>query len=194
MNICLTGATGFIGKHLLKELMPENNIYVLIRPASICPDVQNERVFIFNDNIKDLISFFVQNKIDGVVHLASLYITQHTPDNVKNLIDSNIFLGTAILEAATKANVKWFLNTGTYWQNYIVDSKEYFPVNLYAATKQAFIDLAKYYVDVSLIRFVTLKIPDTYGVGDTRRKIFSLFKEISNSEHLRISIPAPQSR
>ena len=33
MNILITGATGFIGQHLLKSLSQEHEIHVLIRPS-----------------------------------------------------------------------------------------------------------------------------------------------------------------
>ena len=100
---------------------------------------------------------------------------------IKDLILSNVYLGAALLEAAVEANVKWFLNTGTIWQNYIPDSQEYCPVNLYAATKQAFIDMAKYYTEISELKFCTLKLCDTYGPDDTRPKILTLFKRIAET-------------
>lgn len=70
-----------------------------------------------------------------------------------------------MLEACKKAETKWFLNTGTIWQNYNVSDKsdEYNPVDLYAASKQAFITMAKYYTETSKLRFCTLKLCDTYG-------------------------------
>ena len=98
-----------------------------------------------------------------------------------------------VLEAASLAGtVKWFLNTGSIWQNYNVKGTAYNPVNLYAATKQAFIDMAKYYSDVFGIRFCTLKLCDTYGPNDTRRKIFKLFKDYSESGEVLAMSPGEQ--
>lgn len=181
MNILVTGATGFIGINLLKALEDKYVVHVLVRPTTDLSKVPTERIFVFNDDIVGLSNYLRTNNIRGIVHLASLYITQHHPMQIKDLILSNIYLGTALLEAAVEANVKWFLNTGTTWQNYIPDSKEYCPVNLYAATKQAFIDMAKYYTEISELRFCTLKLCDTYGPGDTRPKILTLFKRIAET-------------
>ena len=82
--------------------------------------------------------------MEGIIHLASLYLASHRPDQVADLVNANILLGTSLLEAAKLAGVRWFLNTGTIWQNYQSPecSDEYHPVNLYAATKQAFITMA----------------------------------------------------
>jgi nucleoside-diphosphate-sugar epimerase len=78
------------------------------------------------------------------------------------------------------------LNTGTYWQHY--NGANYDPVNLYAATKQAFEDIAKFYAEASGLRFCTLKLCDTHGPDDTRKKIFNLFQSsASNGEILEMS-------
>ena len=188
MNILITGATGFIGQHLLKSLSQEHEVHVLIRPSTRWEDNFNLKNFIFDDNIGELKEYIIRNQIEGIIHLASLFIAQHQSYQCKDLILSNIFLGTALLEAAKETSVQWFLNTGTYWQNYLHDSTEYDPVNLYAATKQAFIDIAKYYTETSDIKFVTLKICDTYGPKDPRRKLMSLFKQYAESgEQLKMS-------
>ncbi len=179
MNILITGGTGFIGRNLIKELRLSHNIFLLLH-KSICKEYVDLPTVNIDDGIERLSSFMSENKIDGIVHLASLYLSNHKSAQIKGLIDSNVYLGTAVLEAATSVNVKWFLNVGTIWQNYKVIEDEYNPVNLYAATKQAFVDVAQYYVDAYGIKFCTLKLCDTYGPCDTRNKIINLFK--TNSE------------
>lgn len=188
MKILITGATGFIGKNLLEVLSHEHETHVLVRPSTICNFPNNSQSFVFDDNIDELKDYLVKNQIEGIIHLASLYITKHTNEQIKDLILSNVYLGTSVLEAAKQANVRWFINTGSYWQNYTPDRKDYRPVNLYAATKQAFIDIAKFYTETSGIRFVTLKICDTYGTNDPRKKLMSLFKHCAMSgEQLKMS-------
>jgi nucleoside-diphosphate-sugar epimerase len=61
-------------------------------------------------------------------------------------------------------------------------------VNLYAATKQAFEDIAKFYLDTSGINFVTLKLNDTYGPADKRKKILNVWMNcIQTGEALDMS-------
>jgi nucleoside-diphosphate-sugar epimerase len=73
---------------------------------------------------------------------------------------------------------KNLVNTGTSWQHY--RNEDYNPVCLYAATKQAFEDIIRYYSDALNIRAVTLKLFDTFGAGDTRPKLMNLIKKIAN--------------
>ena len=192
MKILITGATGFIGQNLLKSLTPDYEIHVLIRPSTKWEEECKLKKFIFNDNIEELREYLIANKIEGIIHLASLFIAQHQSSQCKELILSNVFLGTALMDATKKTMVKWFLNTGTYWQHYIPDSTEYNPVNLYAATKQAFIDIAKYYTETSDIQFVTLKICDTYGPHDPRKKLMALFKKHAESGEQLVMSPGEQ--
>lgn len=192
MNILVTGATGFIGTNLTKELRKQHNLFILGQFEGD-PEKLGLPGIIMTDDIQRLADYIRYNKIEGVIHLASLYLTVHTPDQVKDLVSSNVYFGTAVLEAASLAGcVKWFLNTGSIWQNYNVKGTAYNPVNLYAATKQAFIDMAKYYSDVFGIKFCTLKLCDTYGPNDTRRKIFKLFKDYSESGELLKMSPGEQ--
>lgn len=191
MRILVTGATGFVGQHLLPYLEKQGHeVYALVRPSTDGSKVYTNHLYVFEDDIEHLASYLLENHVDGIIHLASLYIAEHKPEDIKNIVTSNVYLGTAVMEAAVKAGVKWFLNTGTIWQNYNVEpySDTYCPVNLYAASKQAFMDMAKYYTEVSDIKFCTLKLCDTYGANDTRRKIFALFEQIAKSgECLKMS-------
>lgn len=192
MNILVTGATGFIGTNLTRELRKEHNLFILGQFEGD-PEKLGLPGCVMTDDIHQLASYMKEHQIDGIIHLASLYLTVHTPEQVKDLVSSNVYFGTAVLEAASLAGcVNWFLNTGSIWQNYNTKGMEYNPVNLYAATKQAFIDIAKYYTDVFGIRFCTLKLCDTYGPNDTRRKIFKLFKDYSESGEVLKMSPGEQ--
>lgn len=195
MNILVTGATGFVGKHMVKDLQCRaHEVHILVRLSTDCSSINASHIFTFNDNIDALSVYLRQEQIDGIIHLASLYVAEHKTEQVKSIIESNVYLGTALLEAAKTAGVKWFLNTGTIWQNYNAPdySDLYNPVNLYAASKQAFITIARFYTETSSLRFCTLKLCDTYGADDTRRKIFTLFDEIAASGKKLLMSPGEQ--
>ena len=192
MRILVTGATGFIGTNLTRELRKNNDLFILGQFEGD-PGKLGLPGIVMTDDIQRLADYIKTNEIEGVIHLASLYLTVHTPEQVKDLVLSNVYFGTAVLEAASLAGtVKWFLNTGSIWQNYNTKGTAYNPVNLYAATKQALIDMAKYYTEVFGIRFCTLKLCDTYGPNDTRRKIFKLFKDYSESGEVLKMSPGEQ--
>lgn len=182
MKLLISGTTGFIGKNLVKRLLEEKHtVFTIVRPSSNPSSLEDSVTkFVFDGDMESLISFMQEEKIDGVIHLASLFLAGHKPDDIKGLIESNVLFGTQLLEASVKAEIPWFINTGTFWQHY--ENKKYSPVNLYAATKQAFEDIAKYYTETSNINFVTIKLSDTFGPFDTRPKIFNLWTKISQTK------------
>ena len=181
MKILVTGATGFIGQNLVKVLLDKNyEVHCIVRVDSNTSNIsQNITIFKYDQNIDGLIEYFNEQKFDGLIHLASLFLATHTKDDISNLIFSNIKFGTELLEACKVSDVKWFINTGTFWQNY--KNEDYNPVNLYAATKEAFENIAKYYIETSNLIFTTIKLNDTFGANDTRNKVFNLWNKIAKS-------------
>ncbi|MDD3744181.1 MAG: NAD(P)-dependent oxidoreductase [Lentimicrobiaceae bacterium] len=181
MKIFITGATGFIGKHLVNRFVKEGfDITINLYGNETSPFKENVYIHRLTENkIEQDIKFFEKGKFDGIVHLASLYLTTHKPDETVKLIDSNVRFGIHVLESAAQSGVKWFINTGTFWQHY--NNAKYSPVNLYAASKQAFESIAQYYWETNQIKFCTLKLSDTYGPDDTRPKIFNLWERINKT-------------
>jgi nucleoside-diphosphate-sugar epimerase len=183
-NILITGATGYIGSNIARKLVLDGHqVHIIVRSSSrldLLSDIKNNlNIHIFDEKTPDLIEILAIIKPYVVFHLAALFIAEHKAGDVDSLIKSNILFGAKLLEACKRTDVKYFINTGTHWQNYNGDG--YNPVNLYAATKQAFEDIAKYYTETSQMRMITLKLVDTYGPFDPRPKIMSLLKRIAKS-------------
>lgn len=192
-HIIVTGATGFIGSNLVKKLV-ENGIMVttVVRNQSKAENIfgeQKEAVSFFQweGSIRAIADYMRKEKVDCVVHLATCYITKSAAEDVDELIDGNITFGMKILEAMKLAGVKNLISASTSWQHY--QNEDYNPVNVYAATKQAFEDILKYYTDAEGIRAIVLEIYDTYGPFDNRNKIFNRWKEIlETGEEMSLSL------
>lgn len=174
MRILLTGATGFIGTNLVKKLAHRYEFVLVVRESSDTSKLDSlvYKKIVYKDS-NSLREDIIANNVQGVIHLASLYLKSHKSEDISNLIDSNVKFPTEILESCIGTSVKWFINTGTFWEHY--NNEDYNPINLYAATKKSFEDIAKFYIETSDIKFVTLKLCDTYGPGDTRPKIMNLW-------------------
>jgi nucleoside-diphosphate-sugar epimerase len=127
-----------------------------------------------DDGIQDLgAALESREPFDGIIHLSSLFLSSHQTEDVLPLMASNVVFPVRLLDAAVHYGIRWFLNTGTVWQHF--EDKPYSPVNLYAASKQAFEGLARYYVEAHGLQFATLALSDTYGPGDTRSKLLRLW-------------------
>jgi nucleoside-diphosphate-sugar epimerase len=185
----LTGITGFIGSALAQRLLHEGwQVEALVRPSSELAHLGFSGSVRFHvvENGQDLRPALTAASPDVVFHLASLYLAEHQPSQVEALVASNILFPATLAEAMAATGVRRLINTGTAWQQ--LRGADYLPVNLYAATKQAAEDLLLYYADARSFSIVTLRLYDTYGLGDKRRKLIQILIDAArSSDHLAMS-------
>ena len=194
-KIVLTGATGFVGSNLTKYFLERNiEVHIIVRPTSKLTQFQNLRekpkVFIYDNDLNLLTNFLKEVQPECVIHIASNFIVNHKPSEIKDLVESNILFGLHLLEGMKEAGINKFINTGTSWQHY--NNEEYNPVCLYAATKEAFENLLEYYVKAEQFKAITLKLFDTYGETDTRPKLINLLNKFADEQNVLEMSPGLQ--
>ena len=144
----ITGATGYIGSHVAKHLLETGwSVGIIVRQQSRLYNIHDvlDRIDIFEHtgSIHSLADFLKKTSPNVVIHLAAATASNPPIEHIQPLISSNIEFPTQLLEAMCLSNVKHFISTGSYWQNY--NSDRYNPVDLYAATKEACEAVLKYY-------------------------------------------------
>ena len=160
MKILITGASGFIGFHLCRELLQKNCQVIGIDNFNSYydPKLKEERYKklkeisrnsfkIYRDNIEDfeaLNNLFNVHKPDIVVNLAAQAGVRYSITNPSAYIQTNLVGFSNILECSRNYNIKHFVyassssvyggNTSMpFSENQSVDH----PVSLYAATKKS---------------------------------------------------------
>ncbi len=181
----VTGASGYIGSQLVKALLARGwQVHVVLREHSSLDMLQavssNVAVHRHDGTTVGLIETMRLIQPTTVFHLASLFLAQHEASDVASLVESNVLFSTQLLEAMVASGTRRMVNTGTSWQHF--ESDAYRPVNLYAATKQAFEDILAYYADAKGIQAITLHLFDTYGEADPRAKLIALLRKTANSQ------------
>jgi nucleoside-diphosphate-sugar epimerase len=176
MRILVTGASGFIGSHLVSALLAAGHqVAGLTRNPNELPAAWDGLPIGVAEptgrGVRQLCSDF---RPDVVVHLAALYVSDHRYDDIAPLIQANLLLGLHLLDAMAESGCNAMVWAGTSWQHY--EKAQYKPANLYAATKQAFSTLAEYYLDACGLRLVELHLYDSYGENDHRPRLLNLLQ------------------
>jgi nucleoside-diphosphate-sugar epimerase len=194
-RVLLTGGNGYIGSNLVRRLLIEGfEVHVIVRPKSNLTLLKAELCSItvhrYDEAGNTLVEVMEKVKPEIVFHLGSLFLPDHSAGDVKALIDSNILFSTQLIDAMSVVGIGCLVNTGTSWQSF--ENEIYNPVNLYAATKQAFEDILRYYTEAKDLRVITLRLFDTYGANDPRPKLVNLLKQTFETGHVLEMSPGEQ--
>lgn len=169
-KILITGGTGFLGSNIVKVLSLQGfSITVLIRKESCLKRLEANRSnlnFIFSS---DLNTFFKNNKISGVIHLATNYGRKNEPLN--EIIDCNVIFPVNLFKMAVDNDVDFFINTDTSLPRNL---------NYYSLSKAQFKDWLKNIP--SSIKIVNVIPEYFYGPNDDMTKfISSMLDKLQNN-------------
>ena len=174
MRLLLSGATGYVGRYLLKKLNRDKfQLALLVRkeyseghPGDLIIDIRQ-------NNWKEKIRDFDPGT---VIHLAAYLTSDDDEKKIDRLIESNISFGTHLLDALKLTNIKTFINTGTIKEYHLQEGKK-IPSSLYGATKSAFRPIIDYYQSLIGFRYFNI-IPYTiYGGVDSEKKMLDFIYE-----------------
>ena len=193
-NILITGASGFVGSHVLDDCLKNNfNVHAIFRHSkknvSFAKKYKKQIFPIFYNNIYEIKNKLTNCKIDYVIHCATHYIKKHDHNDIEDIIKSNVLFSTILLDAVVNIKIKKFINLGTVWQHFN-DTKN-LAFNLYAATKQSFECIFNYYKNqYTKIKFYNILLTDTFGINDKRKKLIPiLLKNYNKKNQDKINIP-----
>ena len=175
-SILITGATGFIGKHLVKKIS-NYNIAVDHNKKNIDLRVRKEVLKI--------------KKADIVIHLAGKIPSEGNYS--KNIFFEHNVLGTLnILEYCIKNKVKKMIFVSSYVygipkKNPINEKQQVKPHNTYAKSKVLCEELCKIYAQKYKIQIIILRPFNIYGnLQKDNSLISNIIKSIKNNNNITI--------
>lgn len=197
MKILITGVAGFIGFHLAKRLLDENEEIIGVDNLNPYYDVnlklarlkqiENYKNFKFIKlelkDTKSVFELFEKESFDYILHMAAQAGVRYSLQNPYQYIDSNILATVNLYEAVRKYPVKHFVLASTssvYGANknipFSVHHNVDHPISLYAATKKSCELIAHYYsalfnIPTTILRFFTVYGP--WGRPDMALFIFT---------------------
>ncbi|WP_275097485.1 NAD-dependent epimerase/dehydratase family protein [Sedimenticola hydrogenitrophicus] len=184
-TVLLTGATGFVGRQVLKALEGQAvKLRLVVREGHeyrIEPMKQIESQVVSPDIFTEPMTWWqeVCNGIDTVVHVAWYAEPGHYLQSPRNL---DCLSGTLTLaKACLDSGVRRFVGVGTCFeydlsQGYLSVDTPLKPVTPYAATKAAvFLSLSQYFA-VTDVEFAWCRLFYLYGEGEDERRLVPYLK------------------
>ena len=177
-KVVLTGAAGFLGSHLARDLLSRDLDLLLVTHTSPPPVfAKDQGVVTVSVTDPAWLGTIMEWEPTCIVHAATRFQVSHSQSDISPMVQANVELGTQLLDIAHACRSR-FVTVSTAWQKY--EGRNNSPVNLYAATKQAFDSIADFYQGEGL-DLARIFLFDVYGPGDTRRKLVPLLMSAAAS-------------
>ena len=191
--ILLTGATGFLGSHILDKLVKNGyNVAILKRSWSDTWRINHllSQIKVFNLDLTSLEEIFQSIRPEYIVHLATLYSKFDSDVDLDSMHKANVLFPVELLEVGIKYGLKGFINTGTFFeydcsQQPVNEDSPISSFNLYAQTKLDFELILKPYA--GQININTFRIFSPYGERDNNKLIPMLIQKALSKQEIQLS-------
>ena len=189
MNLFVTGATGFVGQHLLREKTFRKKfkkIYCLSRKKR--KKIKNSNIYFIKGNLKkNYKSYF--KKSDCLLHMAA-HSANRPYDNLSNCFKLNCLHPHSLINNAYKAGIKKFIFIGTYHEygfaGQIHKNKKTsvnslcLPISTYALSKSFFFQTIFSWSLNKDVSIKYLRFPHVYGEGELKTRLWPQIKKESS--------------
>lgn len=203
----VTGAGGFIGSHLVENLLPIcNSVRAFIRYTSggnvgnlRYVDDTNEKLEIFMGDLKDPYACKrAMEDVDYVFHLASVISVPYSYINPREYFENNVFFILNILQAAMELGTKAVIHTSTsevYGTAEMVPIPETHPLKAqspYSASKIAADKVVESFYRSFDCPVVTIRPFNTYGPRQSVRAVIpTIIQQAINQEAILLGDTRP---
>lgn len=171
LKVLLTGATGFLGSHLLADFLQQGFSVILVkRRTSNLNRIsqQMHRVETWNSDEDLNLLFSRRSDIDVIVHAATDY--GRVMEAPTAAFWSNVAFPMGLLDLSMKHLVPLFVNIDTFFNT---GDSRYDHLAAYTMSKSHFQRWGRYCAESGHTGFVNLRLFHLYGPGDGLDKFFS---------------------
>ena len=172
MKVLVTGGAGYIGSHVVLDLVGAGHNVVIFDDMSLgcVENIHKEAEFIEGSTLDEkMLDEVLAKNIDAVVHLAAFKAAGESMTNPEKYSRNNLNGATNVLNAMMKHNVMTFVFSSTaavygYPEYLPVDEDHPLkPINYYGYTKLAIEDMLKWYGELKGLKFAALRYFNAAG-------------------------------
>lgn len=189
MRVLITGAAGFVGRHLIERLVREHGISVCCVDLRQPRTVVDKCAWICCDLSVAGWTNALRGEFDAVVHLAQSLRYRDFPEGSADMVRINIDATLELLEWSRKRHVKRFVlaSTGNVYRQanrLLKESDPCEPTSMYAASKLSAEHIARQYH--SLFPITVLRLFGVYGPGQRGMTIPSMIERVRTGSEVTL--------
>jgi nucleoside-diphosphate-sugar epimerase len=186
-TILLTGATGFLGSHILRELIEidKYNIIVLKRSFSNCyriSSIPSVYVKYYDTDVVDVDEIYAENKVNIIIHTATEY--GRSINKITEILDTNLIFPLSLLEEGVNQGLELFVNTDSFFNK---DNLSYSTLIDYSLSKKS-LNIWLAYLS-SKAKIANMRIEQMFGENDNKDKfVESMIQRIAIKKEKKIDL------
>tara|TARA_B100000029_G_scaffold19646_1_gene19742 strand:+ start:1194 stop:2165 length:972 start_codon:yes stop_codon:yes gene_type:complete len=187
-NILVTGGAGYIGSHVVSELLNQGFHVIILDDMSSGSkkNIHSKANFILGSTLShDDLSKVFQNEIDAVIHLAAFKAAGESMLNPSKYMNNNIIGSLNLIEACNKNNINKIVFSSTaaiYGKPHFLPVDENHsinPINYYGFTKLFVEKNLDWYSKITKLRYAALRYFNAAGY-DSKHRIKGIEKNPQN--------------
>lgn len=192
-KVLVTGAAGFIGINLVKELVKkEYEVYGLVRKNNLESIMKLNAIsqdIVIVDNIDLLIGCAESyGSFEYIFHLATVGVMPNDQD-IEMMCEVNIKMGVKVIDFARKNNSNLVINFGSCFEygdhgnDFLKEEMTCYPESLYAISKNASTKMMTEYAKKQKVSLITVRPFGVFGIGESYTRLApSIIRKCINGE------------
>jgi UDP-glucose 4-epimerase len=197
MSVLICGGAGYIGSHCVEKLIELNKDVIILDNLSTGNlEAIHHKAKFYYGSLSDsnvLISIFLENKIDVVIHFAASSIVSESMENMFLYYENNVSSIINLLSVMNKFNIKNIIFSSTaavygYPKNNIIKEFDNVnPINIYGETKYNIEKIIDWSSKLNNFNYIILRYFNVAGassslqIGESHKKETHLIPTLISS-------------